>query len=353
MRSTRLPRLLLLAGIWSVLLPVPVLLSAAHASTSVTTKIPLSQASWYWRGQPGAIGSTGVAPPAQVPDPTVPAGDLAVAGPEAPAAAGLPAGAVDETYLSFDLSEIPAGSAITSFVISLPVDPAGVTADAAGAAVIACAPKTGWSGGQSAGAYGGKPADSCNTQSPKLKSVDGGKAYTADIAQLAQTWVRTGGLNLGVAITDNPANMTTAYQVVFGPGSALAKLTATVTYQPPSQPTGPIVAGGATASPAPSPAGTTPSQSVPVIEAPPTTAQPAQVAAPPPAVAPAAPAPVVAVSMRPADGSAPPLGFWIALVLIVLLLGTTTFVLADPRISVSRNPDRGVAKALRSRLSHN
>ncbi|HWC33382.1 MAG TPA: hypothetical protein VG650_01020 [Mycobacteriales bacterium] len=343
-----MPRALLAAAAGGVLLPVPMLLSSAHAAGPVTVKVPLSQASWYWRGQPGAIGSTGIAPPAAVPDPAVPAGDLAVSGPEAPAAAGLPAGPLAETYLLFDVTAIPVGSTITSFVISLPVDAKGVTADPEGAAMIACSAKTGWSGGGQAAAYGGKPSDSCDVHSPKLKATQSG--YTVDIADLAQRWVKPNALNLGVAITDNPANNLTPYQVVFGPASSLIGLAASVTYVPPPAGGGSAPNAGGVA-PAP-PVNAAPSpQTLPGIAvAPAPTGLPAQVAQPPaPTVAPAAPA--VAMSMRSADPSSPPLGFWIALVLVVLLLGTTTVVLADPRVSVSLNPDRGVAKALRSRLT--
>ncbi|HVS69301.1 MAG TPA: hypothetical protein VHE56_12170 [Mycobacteriales bacterium] len=348
MRSTRSPRLLLAAAVLSVLVPVPILLGSAQAAESVTVKVPLTQAGWYWRGQPGAIGSTGIAPPAAVPDPTVPAGDLAVGGPEAPAAAGLPAGPIAETYLLYDMTAVPFGSTITSFVISLPVDSKGVTADPAGAAIIACAPKTGWSGGGQAAAYGGKPTDGCNVHSPKVTATDGGKRYTVDVADLAQRWVTPNGLNLGVAITDNPANSTTAYQVVFGPESALTGLTATVTYRAPAQ-SGPN--GGGPPPPPASPGAGIGSGPVPVITLSPLPpGLPAQVAQPPaPTVAPTAP--VVAMSARSADPSSPPVGFWVALILIVALLGTTTFVLADRRVAVALTPDRGVAKALRSRFT--
>lgn len=340
-----------MAAVGSVLLPAPVLLSAAHASSSKTVTVPLNQASWFWRAQVGVIGSTGVAPPQPVPNPSVPTGDLAVAGPEAPAAAGTPAGPVAESYLAYDLSSVPVGSTITSFIVSLPVDAGGVNANPIGASIVACLPKTAWSGGESAAAYGGKPADSCDVHSPKVAAADGGKRYTVDIATIAQQWLKPNALNLGVAIRDNPSNTSTAYQVVFGPASALSHLTASVTYLPPGPGAGPIVAsagGGTTAVPPPNnPAPST--QVPPVAPVPATSAQPAQVVTPPaPVVAPTAP--MVASASKPADGSAPPLGFWIALVLILMLLVTTTFVLADPRAPPTLTPDRGVARALRSRL---
>jgi hypothetical protein len=345
-RSTR-PRLFLLAVCGFVVFPAPVLLSSAHAADAVTVKVPVSQASWFWRGQPGAIGSTGIAPPAQVPDPSVPNGDLAVAGPEVPAAAGLPAGPVAETYLAFDLTAVPVGSTITSFIVSLPVDAKGVSADPLGAQLIACAVRTGWAGGLQASAYGGKPTDACDVHSPKLKAVDGGDRYTVDIADLAQRWVSSNALNLGVAITDNPANSTTIYQVVFGPASVLGKLTAAVTYlAPDGGAAGQPNAGGAVPPPTAAP---TPGH-VPATFEPLPPGMPAEVAQPPAATVPSV-APVVAMTVQQGDSSAPPLGFWIALVLVVLLLGTTTFVLADPRNAnaITIHPDRGVAKALRSR----
>lgn len=351
MRSTRAPRAFALAAIGSVLLPAPLLLTVAQASPVKTVTVPLSQASWFWRAQAGVIGSTGVAPPAPAPNPSVPSGDLAVAGPEAPAAAGTPAGPVAETYLSFDMSSVPAGSTITSFVLSLPVDAGGVNANPAGASIVACAPKTAWSGGEAAAAYGGKPADACDVHSPKLAAADGGKRYTVDIAAIAQQWVKPHALNLGVAITDNPANTTTVYQVVFGPAAALARLGASVTYRPPGAGTGPIVATGGTAtSAAPPPTAPAPSTQVPPVSpAPLPTGPSAQVSNPPaPVVAPTTPA--AAAATRPSDGSAPPLGFWIALALVVMVLATAAFVLADPRVSPSRTPDRGVAKALRTRM---
>ncbi|HVV75780.1 MAG TPA: DNRLRE domain-containing protein [Mycobacteriales bacterium] len=329
MRSTRLPRLVITAAIGTVLLPVPTLLGSAHAGTAVTVKVPLAQASWFWRGQPGAIGSTGIAPPAAVPDPEVPAGDLAVSGPEAPAAAGLPAGPIAETYLLFDVSSLPVGATVTSFVVSLPVDSKGVTADPVGATIIACPATTGWSGGQTAAAYGGKPTDGCDVHSPKLTAVDGGDRYTVDIADIAQRWVKPNALNLGVAITDNPTNTLTAYQVVFGPPTALTGLAATVTYTAPaSEPTSaPPSAGGRVVATGTGSGG----DATPVTTTEPLPpGLPAQVAQPPaPTVAPVTP--VVAMTVKPADPSAPPLGFWVALVLIVLLLGATTFVLAEPR----------------------
>jgi hypothetical protein len=252
----------------------------------------------------------------------------------------------------FDVTDIPVGSTISSFVISLPVDPKGVTVDPLGAGMVACAVKTGWSGGQEASPYTGKPTDGCDVHSPKLKSVDGGDRYTVDIAAIAQRWVKPGGLNLGVAITDNPANTVTAYQVVFGPAAALAKLTAAVTYRAPGTAAGAADVPAEPVAPGPQTEVTDSDAGAdPVITfGPLPPGMPAEVAKPPaPTVASATP--VVAMTLQSSDSSVPPLGFWVALVLIVALLATTSFVLADQRVAITVDLDRGVAKALRSRLS--
>jgi hypothetical protein len=249
------------------------------------------------------------------------------------------------------MSAIPVGSTITSFVLSLPVDSSGVNANAAGASIVACTPKAAWSSGKGAAAYQGKPADACDTHSPKLTAADGGKAYTADIAAIAQQWVERNALNLGVAIRDNPSNTSTVYQVVFGPSAALAQLTAHVTYRAPSA-AGSIAGGAGGRATAPSPAVAPPPRSAvapPAPQPPPSSSgQPAQVANPPAPVV--APAHQAAAAAQPPDGSAPPVGFWVALALVLLLLVATAVVLADPRVAVVRSPDRGVAKALRTRL---
>jgi hypothetical protein len=346
------PRLLIGAAALLVVAPAPAFLTVAHAAATQSVTVPVSQASWFWRGQVGVIGSTGIAAPVAVADPTVPGGDLAVSGPELPAAAGSPAGPLAETYLAFDVSEIPVGSTITSFKVVLPVDSRGVTVDEAGASIIACAPKSSWAGGLFASAYSGKPADGCNAHSPRLRKGSG-HTYGVDIASIAQRWVEPDALNLGIAITDNPGNSLTAYQVVFGPGAALSKLTASVTYRVPGTgEVGPIVASssGSGGAAAPSADGGSPMPGlvsvVPVGPLP--TGLPPDVAGESDPSTQAV-APIVVADVRPAGSSAPPLGFWFALMLIVLLLGTTTFILSDPDVPLGLIGDRGVTRALRAR----
>ena len=87
----------------------------------------LTQSTWYWEVQ--ASGQA-------LPDPTVPANDLAVGGPNQN---GQPP---SETYLEFDTSSIPSGSTVSSFVVTLPVDPkaTNVVPNGAQPAIVACAP---------------------------------------------------------------------------------------------------------------------------------------------------------------------------------------------------------------------
>lgn len=221
---------------------VPTPQSPPPAATSVPpggtrSTVLLTQYTYFWRQQDSNIAGSGVAPPTgPVADPTVPSGDVAVAGPQGSDPGGAQ-GPEKETYLEFDVSAIPTGSHILSFVVTLPVDPAGESVIPTGVTlpIIACQPQSGWAGGANTGqSFSGKPTDSCPPAAPKFSPTDGGKAFQAQLAAIAQNWVTAGGLNLGVAVTNAPQNTSTAYQVVFGPAQALQRLTATVTYLPAS-----------------------------------------------------------------------------------------------------------------------
>src|SRR3954449_465803 len=134
----------------SVLAGTPAVLAASAAPH-------VSQTNWFWREQQSNVGGTGVAPPAPAPDPTVPAGDLAVAGPT------NKQGADKESYVEFDLSAIPTGSTLTSFTVTVPLDPHAHQGFAPGRlpTVVACAVNTSWAGGDGAESFSGKPADDC------------------------------------------------------------------------------------------------------------------------------------------------------------------------------------------------
>jgi hypothetical protein len=353
--------LLSVAGSAAVALAPP---AGAATGGAVTVKVALTQADYFWREQQSDTAGQGVAPPASISDPSVPSGDVAVAGPEGPdgtqsapsQSTATQTGPDKETYLAFDVSRIPVGATITSFRVTLPVDPAGQNVNVAGQQMVACAPQGDWSADPGPDSFASKPADSCAAKPPALTTHDGGASFTVDIATIAQQWVEAGNLNFGVAITDNPSNTSSVYQVVFGPSSKLTGLTATVSYLPPvalagvssSLPglPGPAGAAATGAAPAPAPAsgGTSQSVSAPPVPAPPVAA----------ASAPSRPAgtePVVATRAAaevPATSHFPGAPFVLAGVGLLALLVAAMFVLNDENLPHAPRGRHGLDRALRS-----
>lgn len=323
------------------------------AQSQPAPQVSLTQSTWYWQDEVAA--GTGVAvpgsPPPSIPDPTVPAGDLAVSGPE------QQGNAPKETYLEFDVSSVPAGSTISSFKISIPVDPSAQYLVPAGtvAPIIACTPQVSWSGGPGPQPPTQKPTDHCDPAAPKVTSSDNGKTYSVDIASIANTWV-SGGQNFGVAITDDPSNGSTAYQVAFGPASAISKMQATIDYVPPQSglTQGPTDNGNATPAGNPSTGVATPAApSTPLFPVssnagrPPATAAPL---APSTAPTPGARAPLEQAATRSAATSTPPVGFWIVGVLLAALIAACVLELRGPPQIPNAGVERGVGRML-SRLA--
>lgn len=329
-----------------------VLSSGAQSQTA--PEALLTQSTWYWQGEVSGIPSTGAAPQT-IPDPTVPSGDLAVGGPEQQGQATA------ETYLEFDVSAIPAGSTISSFKISLPVDPSSQNLVPAGTVppIVACAPQETWSGAPGPQPFGQKPSEHCDSSAPKVTSSDRGKTYTVDVASIAGEWVSS-GQNFGVAITNDPSNTTTAYQVAFGPSSAIGNLQATVEYVPPASglgassgviPAAVGTSGTEPSAPAAPAVGATPSL-LPVTSEPasaPATAAPAQAA---PSVAPIGqPSRVSPTATRSAAAtSVPPAGFWVVGVLLAVLIAACMLELRRSPESELTVSERGVGRML-SRLA--
>ena len=325
------------------------------AQSQTAPQALLTQSTWYWQGEVSGIPSTGGAPQT-IPDPTVPSGDLAVGGPEQQGQATA------ETYLEFDVSAIPTGSTISSFKVSLPVDPSAQNLVPAGTVppIVACAPEETWSGAPGPQPFGQKPSEHCDSSAPKVTSSDGGKTYTVDVASIAGEWVST-GQNFGVAITNDPSNTTTAYQVAFGPSSAIGNLQATVEYLPPATGGGLGASGGVI----PSAVGTSGTESsapaAPAIGASPSvlpvTSEPASA----PAAAPAQAAPSVApigqpsrvtpTVIRPAAATnVPPAGFWVVGALLAVLIAACMIELSRSPESELTVSERGVGRML-SRLA--
>ncbi len=326
--------LALSTGLGVVLEPVAI----GQTGTVATSTVLVTQTNWYWREQATNIGGTGISPPSPLSDPTVPSGDLAVSGPEVNGQADK------ESYLEFDVSAIPPGSTIVSFVVKLPVDPnAGTqtTPQQVGAPpIIACLPRNSWSAGAGAESFSGKPADQCPSNAPKFATTDGGKTYSADITPIAQSWVQQGAINTGVAVTDDPSNSTSAYQVVFGPTSAITQLTASVTYQPassaanssgpsPSSGTGPSATLGTGSVSVPSLGTSSPSTGgfTPVSTPSATSSKPSSNSSSAPTGRSATRATLSSAS------SAPPGVFWLAGVLLLMLLLSISLVLGDEPVA--------------------
>jgi hypothetical protein len=377
---TRLVAVLVAAGAVAAATLAGAPLAGALSERQATA--PLSGSTWYSATAVSMATGTG-GPPLALSDPTVPEGDLAVAGPQD---AGEPA---KETYLAFDLRAVPTGATITSFRVTLPVDPKGTTFVPTGVAppIVACTPEGSWSPGPGDRPVSEKPPDACEPDAPRVVAVDHGTAYTVDLAPIAHAWTEVGGLDLGAAITNDPANTSTAYQVVFGPASALAKVRAVVTYLPPatasSRGSGSGVAGsttgsaaggtaasgtaasstaGASGSPAsglgppaspafgaaPLPGSSEPSSSSGTPSPSPTTA-----GAPAPATGPTPSGHTRAAPARrrlvlAAAGSFPPLGFFLAGILLALVLLVSWAALESP-VEASAASVRGVGRLLRRR----
>lgn len=347
------PALAASALILSVVAPGPVANALAPAKHDPSGIAPIDQSAWFWDEQISGVDVSG-SPPEAVPDPSVPSGDVAVAGPEE---SGNPQ---KETYLQFDVSEIPPGSTIDSFVLTLPVDPSGTNLIPTGSAapIIACAPEQSWPPGQ-AEAFSSKPSDDCTTNSPKVIGNRTNTSFSVNIASIAEQWVEPSGLDFGVAITNDPNNTTTVYQIDFGPASSLSSLQGAVTYTPPASIqviTTTVPATFATVPstvppvPATSPvvAAPAPSAPAPVETTPPTTPAPAIAALAPSTTTP----PKAALA---AASSTPPAGFWIVLILLLLLLVLASYTLGGVPVATEvtgRGVSRVLGRSMRSSAEH-
>ncbi|HEX4863190.1 MAG TPA: DNRLRE domain-containing protein [Acidimicrobiales bacterium] len=330
---------------------------SAGAQSQPAPQVSLTQSTWYWQDEVAAGAGVAVpgSPPAIIPDPTVPAGDLAVSGPE------QQGNAPKETYLEFDVSSIPSGSTISSFKISIPVDPSAQYLVPAGTVptIIACTPQVSWSGDPGPQPPTQKPTDHCDPAAPKVTTSDSGKTYTVDITSIANSWVSGGGQNFGVAITDDPTNASTAYQVAFGPASAISKMQATIDYVPPQS----GLTQGPTDNTNATPAGnagsisgvaTPAAPSTPLFPVSSSAGSPPATAAPLPAPStapnPSARAPVKQAAARSAATSTPPVGFWIVGVLLAALIAACVLELRGPPEIPNAGVERGVGRML-SRLA--
>lgn len=296
--------------------------AAPADSAPVSVSIPVVAASWYSRLQPEPI--LVLAPPAKVPDPTVPAdGSLAVAGPDDTSAQPRP---LKETYLGFDLSGVPAGAQITAFTVTLPVASASqglVALRAVGA--VTTVPDGVFNERLSRAPFEDVALDRAVALSSSATPAPG--VYTLSSLALGQRLVQ--GDALGIGIRTGPA---VNGQVVFPPKGAIrAQLTYTtagdvLVGDPPPPPPPPSADPTASApstdsadsptsqapatSPAATPSAAASSEAAPLPLPPPADAVPPVAAPLPPIAFPAPvlpPAPLPVAVAGPAPGEAPAL----------------------------------------------
>lgn len=313
--------------------------SSAVADTSVTPAV--LQTAWYWQNAyEQANPPVAETPPATEPT-GVPSGDLAVAY----------TGNQDKTpskmtAIAFDISSVPAGATITSFTFSLTLDTAPTATSFAQqeAKIEACLPTRLWPAGEQID-YTNEPTWDCGN---KAAATVNGNTYSFSIAAIAQSWITD--QNLGVAIVNDPDATTAPFQLDF---TGAKTIKASMTYTPPvvvpSPPPTPPPTGTGTGVGTGTTGGTVP----PPINVPPVVTtnggggtQP--VVAPSTPTTPAA-SPVAAIK---AASALPTSGFWIAGIVLGLLMLAASFVLGDPEtpVPVSSGGSK-LERALRERTA--
>ena len=321
----------MLAGCGSSLLALP-----AHAADAGTATPPAVATNWYWaQAAPSVEGNAlPVAPPAQASG--VADGDLGV---------GIVNGTDKVAAVGFDLSQVPAGSTFSSFVVTVPLDSAAKQASQATPDLSAC---------ENIDLFkdGAGPTDLAQAPPISLPScVKGtykatiGKAggWEFDLTAVANDWsggAPVNGITLqptaGVA---NPQPFTISLLGKNGITSAAAYtppaavVTPPVTQAPP--PVAPAPEIGSGFAPPPLTSNVAPpviSDYAPLPPAP----------APAPAVvAPVDAAPVTSALSRYVPGSHRPSGmFWLGLLGIAGMLGLTSLSLGDPMAPVPANARR-------------
>jgi hypothetical protein len=320
-RAARVAAVIGFAGGASVLLG-----PTALAAGPVSAKPAVLQQAWYWQNAyEQANPPVAETPPATEPN-GVPEGDLAVAY----------TGNADKspskmTALSFAIGDVAPGSSVQQFSFSLTLDPqpTATSFNTVEAAVVACLPTRLWPA-ELHGDYTDEPTVDC---SKKVAPTVTGSTYTFKIPALAQTWVDD--QNLGVAIVPDPDTAAAPFQLVFqgaksAHGSLVYAPAAPVADTGGSTPTTGTEGTPATAS-GDQPAATGP-VTVPAVPLPPVATGTGAVA-PPPVVA-GTPAtvtpPTRPVAVVRHTSAAPTAAFWLAMVVLAVVLVAASLVLGDP-----------------------
>jgi hypothetical protein len=316
------------------------------------SSVPVVGGSWYFAGQVGGVSPPAgtpippVAPPAGVPTPDVPDGDFPVA---------VFAGQSNkESYLQLDSSAIPAGSSVSSLVLTLQEDPAGQNLNAATATIAARAVTGFLASGDKAKPYANKPGYDTNGPAALGTRTPDGK-WTFELKDIATRWASGELSNNGIALVPNAPVETQNYEVVwFGPGKDKGPTTIGAITLPAPSPASPDPSSasapaedtsGQTVSIAPDTSGALASD-VPVqdFSAPGASATPA----PQPAAGATNNAASAAVRRIGTTHPAPPWSFYLAIIAAIALVGLSTVSLGELG---EPEPDRqgGVLRTLERR----
>lgn len=299
----------------------------APAQTAAT--VPVTGGSWYWQEQVGTVAPPAgtplppVAPPGALPTPDVPPGDFPVS---------VVGGQADkESFFQIDTSAIPQGSTVSSLVLTLHEDPAAQGNLNASSATIEARAVTGYMAGGAQGApWANRPAyDTTGPNATGKRAADG--SWTFELASIANLWASGQLSNSGLAIVPITPQQGQSYEVVTGAVGTPAGPSVAGAYTPPAP-------GSAAAEAAGIESGPTDQSVAPVSISPDTSgAGLATTASPPvastPLAAPSTPAPSnrATTNVRNIGSShrAPPWGFYLAVLVLIALIGASTLSLGD------------------------
>lgn len=290
--------------------------------------VPVTGGSWYWQEQIGSInGPTGpVAPPSALPTPDVPAGDFPVS-----VVLGQPD---KESFLQLDSSAIPAGSTVSSLILTLHEDAAGGNLGAATATVEARAVTGFLASGDSGKPWANRPSyDTTGPAAAGKRNADG--SWTFELAPIAARWASGELSNNGIALVPASPQQGQTYEVVWVGPSGAKPPTVAGSYTPPAPGTPQAAAAGIESAPADqssaAPVSITPDTSggFSATEAPSFSSSAAPAATNTPA--PAANNPVTRARVRRIQSThrAPPWGFYLAIVIVIALIGASTLSLGE------------------------
>ena len=200
------------AGTLAVLLtPALAAPALAVATSPQETTAPIASSAWFWKHVASAAGTPADPLSAQEPS-QVPAGDLAVA-------ADVQGQPTKETFLAFDLSDVPAQAELAFVSLRMPLDTAATQMGQTQQSLRVCVPTAGWPSG-AGNDWSRKPAENCGIQT-KTSYDATTSTYTFDLGALADALLAPDAT--GIAIGPAPATAAAAapYQLVFKPATAV------------------------------------------------------------------------------------------------------------------------------------